>query len=335
MTNARLFSRRPGTLAGWPKETGIILVLVLILIAFEILGWTTQGQTFVFNSRRLFVIVLQMAVIGIMAIGVSQVIILGGIDLSGGSIVGVAGLVAATFAQIEGYGSAYYPQLGGMPVVVPIFMGLAVGAALGCVNGGVIAKTKMPPFIATLAMLVIARGLARLYTSGRQQSGLSPEFLVIGTYLNPIIIFIAVAVIFHILMRHTLYGRRTYAIGSNERGALMAGINVSRHTVLVYGMAGLLYGLAAIVQTSRAQTAQSSTGMMWELDAISAAVIGGTSLLGGRGSIIGVVIGVLIMGVITSGFTFLHVGVFYVAIVKGLIVVAAVVADRYRYSTSR
>lgn len=329
------FMNRAGKGAGLPKETGIILVLVLILIAFEVLGWMFQGQTFVFNSRRLFVIVLQMAVIGIMAIGVAQVIILGGIDLSGGSIVGVAGLVTATFAQVAGYGSAYYPQLGGMPVLVPILMGLGVGAALGGVNGNIIARTKMPPFIATLAMLVIARGLARLYTSGRQQSGLSPEFLVIGTYLNPIIIFLAVAVVFHVLMRHTLYGRRTYAIGSNERGAAMAGIDVSRHTVLVYAMAGLLYGLAAIVQTSRAQTAQSSTGMMWELDAISAAVIGGTSLLGGRGSILGVVIGVLIMGVITSGFTFLHVGVFYVAIVKGLIVVAAVVADRYRNSTSR
>jgi len=141
--------------------------------------------------------------------------------------------------------------------------------------------------------------------------------------------------IFHVLLTRTVYGRRTYAIGSNEQGARMAGMNVDRHKMLVYAMAGLLYGIAAIVQTSRAETAQSGTGLMWELDAISAVVIGGTSLMGGVGRITGTIIGVLILGIITSGFTFLRIDVFYIAIVKGVIIVAAVVADQYRHKSKQ
>jgi inositol transport system permease protein len=316
------------------NEVGIFVVLLGIMAIFEAFGWLHANQSFVFNSQRAFVIVLQMAVIGIMAIGVAQVIILGGIDLSGGSIVGIAGIVTATFAQIPG-SHAYFPQLTNLPVFVPISIGLALGAGLGLINGCIIAVARIPPFIGTLAMLVIARGLAHLYTSGKQQSGFSAEFLAVGAHWTPILIFVGIAIIFHILLAYTVYGRRTYAIGSNEQAARMAGIDIVGHKILVYSLAGLLYGLAAVVQTSRAQTAQSSTGTMWELDAISAAVIGGTSLLGGRGGILGVVIGVLIMGVITSGFNFLDIGVFYVALAKGVIIVAAVVADRFRFRKRR
>lgn len=319
----------------FPADTGIFLVLIGVAAIFEIFGWIMQGQSFIFNGQRLFIIVLQMAIIGIMAIGVTQIIIMAGIDLSGGSIVGIAGLVAASLAQTSDNLRAVYPALTDLPVIVPVLAGLAVGAALGFFNGAVIAITRIPPFIATLAMLVIARGLARWYTSGKQVSFFIEDFGIFGSGAMPIWVFLAVAMIFHILLTRTVYGRRTYAIGSNEQAARMAGINVGRHKMLVYAMAGLLYGIAAIIQTSRAETAQSGTGLMWELDAISAVVIGGTSLMGGVGRITGTIIGVFILGVITSGFTFLGIDVFYIAIVKGIIIVAAVVADQYRHKNKR
>ena len=318
-----------------PKDTGIFLVLIGVALIFEALGWMMQGQTFIFNAPRLFIIVLQMAIIGIMAIGVTQIIIMAGIDLSGGSIVAFAGLVAASLAQTSDNLRAVYPALTDLPVIVPILAGIVVATALGWFNGAVIAITRIPPFIATLAMLVIARGLARWYTSGRQVSFFVEDFGVFGSGATPIWIFLALAVIFHVLLTRTVYGRRTYAIGSNEQGARMAGINVDRHKMLVYAMAGLLYGIAAIIQTSRAETAQSGTGLMWELDAISAVVIGGTSLMGGVGRITGTLIGVLILGIITSGFTFLGIDVYYIAIVKGTLIVAAVVADQFRYKNKR
>ncbi len=319
----------------WPPEAGIFLVLIGVAAVFEVLGWIFVGQSFVFNTQRLYIMVLQMAIIGIMAVGVTQIIIMAGIDLSGGSVLGFAGLVAASLAQTSDYARAVYPAFTDLPVIVPFLAGIGVGALLGFVNGSLIALTNIPPFIATLGMLVAARGLARWYTSGAQVSFFTDGFTVFGAGAMPIVIFLVVAVVFHILLRYTVYGRRTYAIGSNEDAARMAGINVARHKMLVYAMAGGLYGLAAIVQTSRALTAQSGTGLMWELDAISAVVIGGTSLFGGVGRITGTIIGVLILGVITSGFTFLGINVFYINIVKGMIIVAAVVADQYRHKRSR
>ena len=318
-----------------PPEAGILFILIAVAALFEVLGWIYVGQTFVFNQQRLFIMVLQMAIIGIMAVGVTQIIISAGIDLSGGSILGIAGLVAASLAQISTNARAVYPALTDLPVFFPVVAGILVGVGLGFINGSLIALTGIPPFIATLGMLVTARGLARWYTAGAQVSFFTDDFAVIGSGAWPIVIFAAVAVIFHVLLRYTIYGRRTYAIGSNEEAARVAGINVTRHKILIYALAGGLYGLAALVQTSRALTAQSGTGLFLELDAISAAVIGGTSLFGGVGRISGTIIGVLILGVITSGFTFLGISVFYINIVKGTIIVAAVVADQYRQKRMR
>jgi inositol transport system permease protein len=198
------------------------------------------------------------------------------------------------------------------------------------VNGALIAYTKIPAFIATLGMMVSARGVAKWWTNGEAVSNPTEGFISIGTGMMPVIILLVVGVLFHLMLTYTLYGRHTYAIGSNAQAARMSGINVERHLVMVYAIAGMLSAVAGLVAASRALTAQSGMGQMYELDAIAIAVIGGVSLIGGRGSIVGAGIGMLIFGVIISGFTFLQVDAFYQEMIKGAIIVAAVVADIYR-----
>ncbi|MGP9792133.1 ABC transporter permease [Roseinatronobacter sp. NSM] len=313
-----------------PPELSILLVLVGVALVFEILGWIFQGQSFLMNTRRLTIMILQVSVVGIIAIGVTQVIITGGIDLSSGSIVAMTAMISMSFAQSSDFARAIYPSLTDLPMIVPLLIGLAVGMLAGIVNGALIALTGIPPFIATLGMMVTARGVAKWYTNGQPVSFPTDSFAALGAGANPVFIFLAVAVIFHIALRYTRYGKYTYAIGANPQAARVSGIDVKTHLIKVYAIAGLLAGLAGIVTAARAETAQSGMGMMLELDAIAAAVIGGTSLAGGRGRIFGTVIGTLILGLMMSGFTFLRVDAFYQEMVKGVIIVAAVVADTYR-----
>jgi len=313
-----------------PPELNILLGLIGIALIFEALGWIFQGQSFLFNSQRLAIMILQVSVVGIIAVGMTQVIITGGIDLSSGSIVGATAMIAMSFAQVSTYPRAVYPELTDLPVVVPVAVGLAFGLACGIINGALIAYTKIPPFIATLGMMVTARGIAKWYTKGQPVSFPTESFAAIGKGMMPVLIFLAVAIIFHIALRYTKYGKHTYAIGSNAEAARVSGINVERHLILVYGIAGLLAALAGIALAARGLTAQAGMGIVYELDAIAMAVIGGTSLAGGRGSIVGTVIGMLIFGVIISGFTFLRIDAYYQEMLKGVIIVVAVVADVYR-----
>ncbi|RBP79454.1 ABC transporter permease [Marinomonas rhizomae] len=316
-----------------PPEVSILLVLVGISIMFEILGWIFIGQSFLMNMSRLQIIVLQVSVIGIIAIGVTMVIITGGIDLSSGSVVAMSAMIAATFAQSSNWPKVISPALTDLPFVVPLIVGLIVGALAGFVNGWLITKTKIPPFIATLGMMVSARGVARWYTDGSPVSGFTKEFAMLGNALDrwmPVVIFIVVAIIFHIVMRYTRFGKFTYAIGANPQAARVSGINIDRHLIKVYTIAGLLVGLAAMVAIARIKTAQAGMGLMYELDAIAAAVIGGVSLSGGRGRIAGTVVGALILGVMLSGFTFLRIDAYYQDIIKGAIIVVAVVIDQQR-----
>ena len=313
-----------------PQELSILLILFGIALAFEALGWIFIHQSFLLNPQRLNIMILQVAVIGIIAVGVTQVLITGGIDLSSGSVVGVTAMLAASFAQRSDYARAVYPMLTDMPVILPLLVGLVVGTLAGTINGTLIAVTRIPPFIATLGMMVSARGVAKWYTKGQPISMLTDNYAAIGSGMWPVIIFLVVALIFHIALRYTRYGKFTYAIGANVQAARVSGIDVGRHLIKVYAIAGLLAGLAGVVASSRAITGQAGMGQMYELDAIAAAVIGGTSLSGGQGRITGTVIGTIILGVMTSGFTFLRVDAYYQEIVKGIIIVAAVVADQYR-----
>lgn len=330
----------------WPNEINVFAAFVIIVVVFEVLGALLMGQSFlfdsndrfdsIFNEARLRIIILQVSIIGIIALGVTQVIILGGIDLSSGSIVGATAMIAMSFAQVaevNGFPNPkaiFGPAWMDLPVIVPVVVGLICGIVAGGVNGLLIAYTRIPPFIATLGMMVTARGVAKWWSRGNPISFPTDSYATIGAGMMPVFIFIALAILFHFILRHTVYGKHTYAIGSNEDAARMSGIKVDRHKVLVYTIAGMLAGLSALVLSSKNLTAQAGMGIMYELDAIAMAVIGGVSLSGGRGSIIGTVIGALIFGVIISGFTFLRLDAFYQEMVKGAIIIGAVVLDQWR-----
>lgn len=310
-----------------PPEMNVFIGLLVIALVFEALGWLFIGQSFVFNLQRLQIIILQVSIVGIIAIGVTQVIITGGIDLSSGSIVGATAMIAMSFAQSSDYARAVYPALTDLPVIVPILVALVIGGLAGSINGALIAYTKIPPFIATLGMMVAARGVAKWYTKGQPVSFPTESYAWIGAGLNPVIIFLVLALLFHLALKYTVYGNHTYAIGSNQQAARVSGIRVERHLVMVYAIAGMLAGIAALVLSSKNVTAQAGMGMMYELDAIAMAVIGGVSLAGGRGSVVGTALGMLIFGVIISGFTFLRIDAYYQEMIKGVIIVTAVVAD--------
>ena len=311
-------------------DAGIFLVLVGIAALFEAIGWSVRGTSFLFNGQRLLVMVLQVSIVGLLAIGVTQVILTGGIDLSSGSVVALSAMIAASLAQTPN-ARAVFPALTDLPAIVPVMAGLATGAIAGFVNGGLIAYTAIPPFIATLGMMVSARGLARYYTHGQPISMLSEGYTSIGSGSVPVLIFLATAIVFHVLLRHTRYGKFTYAIGANVQAARVSGVRIERHLILVYTVAGLLSGLGGVVTSARAASGQAGMGMTYELDAIAAAVIGGTSLSGGIGRVSGTVIGTIILGIMTSGFTFIGLDAYIQDIVKGAVIVAAVVADRYRH----
>lgn len=344
----------------WPNEINVLIALIGIVVVFEILN-RLDGGSFLFNVRentpgifnmqRLDIMILQIAVTGIIALGVTQVIILGGIDLSSGSIVGATALITMSFAQTALVNGNPNPKAVfgdwamDLPVIVPIVVSLACGIAAGLTNGLLIAYTKIPPFIATLGMMLFARGVSQWWSNGQPVSFPTQSYAdlangdLLGTITfgllhwngqNPALIFLLLAVLIYLIMKYTIYGKRCYAIGSNENAARMSGINVDRHKVLVYTIAGMLSGLAALLLTSKNVTAQAGMGTMYELDAIAMAVIGGVSLAGGRGSVVGTVFGALIFSVILSGFTSIGLGAFYQLMVKGMIIVGAVVLDQWR-----
>ncbi len=298
------YGRQLGTLAGL---VGLILVLW---------GLTPHFLT----VSNLLNIAEQATIIAIVAAGMTFVIITGGIDLAVGSVLAFSGVVMAS------------ALLRGLPLPLALLLGLGVGLTCGLINGLLITVGRLPPFIATLGMMSVARGAALMYTEGRPISGFTESFrsLATGEVLKiptPVIIMIVVYLIAHFVLRRTKLGRYTYAIGGNEEAALLSGINVRLYKTMVYGIAGLLSGLAAILLTARLNSAQPIAGMSYELDAIAATVIGGTSLLGGEGTITGTLIGALIMAVLRNGLNLLSVSSFFQQVVIGSVIILAVLID--------
>jgi len=301
----------------WVNRLGIVLALVIVAIALSL------ARPHFLSWPNLVNIARQISINGILAIGVTFVLLTGGVDLSLGSVVALTGVIAAHFGHPGDYA-----------LIVPVAMGIIAGSACGMVNGVVVTRGGVPPFIATLGMMTVARGLALVLSGGRPVSNMSPALARIagdwGGIPIPVLILAAVALTAWLFLRNMRLGRHIFAVGGNENAARAAGINVKGVKLFAYAVCGALAGLAGVVLAARITTGQPNAGIAYELDAIAAVVIGGTSLSGGIGGVGGSVLGALLMGVIVSGLDQLNVSSYYQQIVKGFIIVGAVWLDRRR-----
>lgn len=308
------------------SKYGILFILIGLILLISFISPA-------FLSLRNFInIIKQVSVVGIISMGVTIIIITKGIDLSSGSVLALSAVVGASLAQRSDWATRMFPSLGSVPLIVPILATLLIGALAGYVNGTLISKSKLPAFIATLGMMTVARGLALLYSDGRPISTLTDgyKFIGQGEILGipfPIIIFIIIGFISFMLLNHTRFGRYAYAIGGNEKAALVSGIDVNKYKLLVYIYGGMLAGLAGLILSSRVNSGQPGMGNMYELDAIAASTIGGTSHSGGVGTIGGAIIGALIIGVLNNGLDLMNVSAYWQQVVKGVIIVGAVMLD--------
>ena len=300
------------------------------LIGLILLGVFLSIATDSFFSLRNFLNILdQVTVIGIIAVGMTFVILIGGIDLSVGSVLALA-MMTLGYLNVEA----------GLPMGIAIPGALIVAAFAGSITGLVITEFKVPPFIATLAMMSIARGLASMITNGSQIIGFPPWFnmgaiIRYGGFLTmSVAVMLAVFVLALLFQHYREGGRSLYAIGGNSEVARLAGISVKRATVLVYTACATLSGLAGVLLAARLDAVQPTIGIAYELDAIAAVVIGGTSLSGGTGGIGGTIIGVLIIGVLRNGLNLLSVSPFLQAVIIGLVIVLAVAAETIKQRNS-
>ncbi len=305
--------------------------ILLILIGLVALISALSGGIFL-RIGNLLNVLRQISVIGIISLGVTMAIITAGIDLSSGAIVAAVSVAVASLVQEAGAADRLFKGGEPWPVIPVILIGLAVGTAAGLINGGLVAKTKIPPFVATLGMMTFARGWAFIYSSGRPRGSLIPAFEAIGQGAilgipNPAWILLICVLVTHVILKHTLWGRYTYALGSNMQAAIVSGINTDKYLILVYTYAGFLAAVASIVLTARIGSGQPGLGLGYELDAIAASVIGGTSLSGGLGSAGGALTGALIIGVMKNGLDILNVSADFQQVMRAIIIVVAVIID--------
>lgn len=299
-----LHRRQVGTLVG-------LLALCLILWALT---------PYFLTLSNLLNIAEQTTIIAIVAVGMTFVIITAGIDLSVGSVLALSGIIMASALRA------------GVPLPLALLAGAGTGLLCGLVNGLLVATGHLPPFISTLGMMSVARGAALVFTEGRSISGFSESFryFASGKILHlpmPVIIMLTVYLIAHIVLAKTKLGRYAYAMGGNEDATVLSGVNVRLYKCVIYSLCGLSSGVAAIILTARLNSAQPIAGIMYELDAIAATVIGGTSLMGGEGTVWGTLVGALIMGVLRNGLTLLGISSFVQQIVIGSVIILAVLLD--------
>ena len=306
---------------GAPTAVRRLLQRFGIVIALVLIGAILSAATPNFlTTANLVNVTRQVSLNGILAVGVTFVLLTGGVDLSLGSVVALAGVTAAGFAHPGDY-----------PVAVAVLVGVLAGMACGATNGLVITRGRVAPFIATLGMMTAARGLALVVSGGKPVSNMSSALIrlagdVFGLPV-PVLILAAVSLASWVFLANTQLGRYVCAVGGNENAARAAGINVNGVKMFAYTLCGALAGLAGVVLAARITTGQPNAGIAYELDAIAAVVIGGTSLSGGVGGVGGSLLGVLLMGVINNGLDLLNVSSYYQQIVKGVIIVGAVWLD--------
>ncbi len=334
-TTPSLAKRRPtmsaGQLALWLLRGRTLIVLVLLIIVFSLISGDYLTQSNIISMTK------HVSVNAILAIGVTFVIITGGIDLSVGSIAGLASMVAG-FLLFRGL-----PMFGGtlwFSVGLVILLALGVGAGVGAVNGIIVTRFGVAPFIATLGMLYVARGFAQISSNGGTFPDLAGtaargnqgfHILGVDSWLGlPVSVWImfVVAVIAIVVTTRTPFGRRVFAVGGNERAAVLSGISTGRILISVYVISGALAALAGMLLTSELAAAYPDTATTYELNAIAAAVLGGTSLNGGRGTIIGTVMGAFVIGFLSDGLVLIGVSTFWQSVVKGAVIILAVVTEQ-------
>jgi ribose transport system permease protein len=300
--------------------------LIVLILIFSI----SSSNFFQFDN--IIGILLSTAVVGILALGATMIIVTSGIDLSVGTVLTLSSVMTGVFAVNLGF-----------PVWAAVIGGIVTGAVTGLVSGTAIAKLKIPPFIATLAMMMIAKGLALViskatpiyFTSLPSFNKIAMGSIIPGSGIpNAIFIFFGMAILASLILNKTIIGRYTFALGSNEEATRLSGVNVNKWKVIIYMIAGAFTGVAGIVMASRLNSAQPALGAGYELEAIAAVVIGGTSLSGGKGTILGTVIGALIMSVLTNGLQILSVPQEWQTVVVGAVILLAVYADVLRNKKS-
>lgn len=298
------------------SEYSVIIAFIIIFIASSIMN-----PRFLDINNQLNIL-MQVSIIGIVALGMTVVMLSGGIDLSVGSVLALVGVM--TVLALNASGS----------ILIGIFTALVVGSFAGFLNGLMVAKGRIASFIATLGMMAAARSIALYIAEGGSVSGEVNGFTAIANndlwiFDYPVIIFFAMTALIYILMHKTRFGRYVYALGSNEKAAMLSAIRVDRIKIAVYSLAGLLVSVAAIIETSRLNSiSSSSSGVQYELDAIAAVIIGGTRMTGGRGKIIGTLFGVLILGILNNMMNLMNVSPYLQGFVKGLIIIIAVVFQK-------
>ncbi|MEJ8303345.1 ribose ABC transporter permease RbsC [Saccharibacillus sacchari] len=301
------------------QKLGPLLGFIILVVIVSVLNPAFMEPLNILNLLR------QVAINALIAFGMTFVILTGGIDLSVGSILALSSAFVANL------------MLAGVDPILAILIGCIAGAIMGAINGLLITKGKMAPFIATLATMTIFRGLTLVYTNGNPITGLGDDlsFQLFGRgyFLGipvPAITTMIVFAVLWIILHKTAFGRKTYAIGGNEKAAIVSGIKVHRVKIMIYSLAGLLSALAGSILMSRLNSAQPTAGQSYELDAIAAVVLGGTSLTGGRGWIVGTLIGALIIATLNNGLNLLGVSSFFQMVVKGVVILIAVLIDRKR-----
>lgn len=297
------------------RKMGPLLGLIIMSMALAFLSDRFLTVNNLLNVTR------QVSINAIISVGMTLVILTGGIDLSVGSIVAMSGSITAGL------------MASGQGIVPSVAAGLVIGGVLGLINGLLITKGKIQPFIATMGMMTVARGYTLVYTEGRPITGLLEDFRWLGGgYIAgipvPVIIMALIFIIAYVFLKKNQLGRYIYAIGGNEEAARLSGIGTKKILVTVYTLSGLMAGLSGIILTSRLNSAQPTAGMGFELDAIAAVVLGGTSLAGGVGTIGGTLVGAMVIGVLDNGLNLLNVSSFYQQVAKGAVILLAVLLDR-------
>ncbi len=306
------------------REYGIYFAFAILVIALSFANKYFLTQSNISN------VLLQTSINGVLAFGMTFVIITRGIDLSVGSVLALAGIVAASFATTSSIAAV---AGGPYPVFVALAVGILIGVAAGAILGVIVARFAVPSFVATLGMLSAARGLTLIYAGGRPVPALTPQFRWIGNgdlfgIPAPVIIFGVVFLLSWFVLSRTRFGRYVYAVGGNPRAAKTSGINVTRIRFAVYVICGALAGLAGMLLAARTGSALTQAGIGYELDAIAAVVIGGVSLSGGVGRVTGTLIGALIIGVMNNGLDLMGIESYYQQVLKGMLIVGAVMLDQ-------